>query len=44
MNVLLPILSAVGLDAVHSLEPGHGKSVMTAFLQVKVLTAEGERE
>ncbi|KEO84418.1 sulfite exporter TauE/SafE family protein [Tumebacillus flagellatus] len=32
MNVLLSIPAAIGLGALHFLEPGHGKGVMTAYL------------
>lgn len=32
MSLLLAIPAAIGLGILHSLEPGHGKSVMTAYL------------
>ncbi|MGZ4123868.1 MAG: HoxN/HupN/NixA family nickel/cobalt transporter [Tumebacillaceae bacterium] len=32
MNLLVAIPTAVGLGALHFLEPGHGKGVMTAYL------------
>lgn len=32
MNLLYAVPAAIGLGALHSLEPGHGKGVMTAYL------------
>jgi ABC-type nickel/cobalt efflux system permease component RcnA len=32
MNLLLTVPAAIGLGILHSLEPGHGKGVMTAYL------------
>lgn len=39
MSFLVMLVSAFGIGALHSLEPGHGKSIMGAYLVLSYCSA-----